>query len=98
MKYIDAAAALYFSSLAEKTVSTKQIQEVLQNHTDNVATSVMDPCHFVTDPGSRIRTTDLRIRIWIQHFSSVAHKQPTKNICFQSYFCLLIFEGTFFQM
>ncbi len=39
----------------------------------------MDPCHFGTDPDSRIRTTNLQIRNQILLFSSVADKMPTKN-------------------
>ncbi len=51
--------------------------------------NVLDPRYFGTDPDPRIRTTDLRIRIQIRLFSSVADKQPTKN--FSKGFLLTIF-------
>ncbi len=70
-----------------------------------VCSSVADPWHFSTDPDPdpRIRTTDLRfwiririrILLWIMLFSSVTFMMPTKNNFFlQSFFCLLLFEGT----
>jgi hypothetical protein len=62
--------------------STTLMQTALQK------TSVLDPGNFGTDPDPRIRTTNLRIRILL--FSSVADKMPQK-----SFFCLLLFEGTF---
>ncbi len=47
----------------------------------------------------RIRTTDLRIRIRVRVqillFSSVAHKQPTKNKFLSKGFVLITFECTF---
>jgi hypothetical protein len=50
------------------------------------APSVVDPCHFGTDPDPRIRTTESRIRNWILLFSLVAFKMTTKNKFFRIYF------------
>ncbi len=55
----------------------------------------MDPCHFGTDPDSRICITALRIRIWILLFKSLADKRPAKKKFLKKNFCLLLFEGTF---
>jgi hypothetical protein len=62
--------------------------------TDGV--SIVDPEVSGTDPdphpNPRIRTTDLRILL----FLSVTFKMPKKNNFFLSFFCLLpvLFEGT----
>jgi hypothetical protein len=45
----------------------------------NVKRSVPDPSRD-TDP--RIRTIELRIRIWILFYSSMAFRMPTKGISF----------------
>jgi hypothetical protein len=62
--------------------------------------NVMDPehCYLVFGFGSRIRTTDLRIRTLL--FSSVADEIPTKNEFFSKFFYLFfcyIFYITFFH-
>ncbi len=55
----------------------------------------MDPWHFDIDPDPRIRTTDLRIRIRILLFSSVADKMPQKMYFFPKFFAYyLLFKGT----
>ncbi len=58
--------------------------------------SVVDAWHFGADSDLRIRTTDLRIRVWLRFlaFFSVADKMPTK-IFKKIYFSLLLTEGTF---
>jgi hypothetical protein len=50
---------------------------------------------LVRIPDPRIRTCDLRIRIWILLISSVSFKTPTKNYFLRNTFCwdiYIIFE------
>ncbi len=62
--------------------------------TNTVFISFVDPRHFGTDPDSRIRTTNWRIRIRILLFLSVTFKKSTKF--FPKFFLFfLLFEGTF---
>jgi hypothetical protein len=65
----------------------------------NQGSEIVPDTNFGTDPGPRIRTTDLRIRIWIWIqillFSSATFKMPTKNNCFFKFFSFLLFEDTF---
>ncbi len=53
--------------------------------------SVVDAWHFGGDPDLRIRSTDLRIRVWLRFlaFFSVAEKMPTK-IFKKKYFSFLL--------
>ncbi len=55
----------------------------------------MDPWYFGTQPDPRIRTTELRIRIRILLFSSVAFKMSKNISLFFLSFLLLFFVGTF---
>jgi hypothetical protein len=55
--------------------------------------SVVDRGIFVTDPDPRFRTTDFRISILL--FSSVAGIGKIPLFFFQSFFCLLLIDGTF---
>jgi len=60
--------------------------------------SVVDPWHYGMDPYPRFRITDLRIRIRILPFSSVADKMQTKKKYFKKFFSLFLFEGTFISV
>jgi hypothetical protein len=57
------------------------------------AANVANPCHFSTDPDPEpgIRTTEIRIRIWIRilHFSLVAFMMARKIRFFPKVFCFL---------
>jgi hypothetical protein len=64
-------------------------------------TSIIDPWHFGKDPDPRIRTTDIRIRLWIRIllFTSVAAKMPKKlklGVFFSKFLSLLLFEDTLY--
>jgi hypothetical protein len=56
--------------------------------TGTLSCSVVDLCHFYTDPDPRMRTPDLRIRILL--FSSVTFKMPTKSKKLYAYYFLKI--------
>ncbi len=55
------------------------------------ANSVVDPCHFGTDPDLQIRSSDQWIRLWFLIFSSLSSRRQQKNYFKQKFsaYCFL---------
>jgi hypothetical protein len=81
------SASLLQAQLLEKIQGSKNLYIIFECQLSSwVSSSVVDSCFFATDPDPRIRITDLRIRIRLLLFSSMADNMPTKISFFQIFF------------